>query len=268
MLDWHEDRYDYPDHMCTTLSFEHQPILPFWSPNTLERTGRIAVLGPSPTIEGQMRGELGWSRGERVIGQVLRRAGIEPEQVTWINVCWCWPSMDQGMSYHQSQDGQGRVKVNRHTRPPNALETAQWHPWVIQALEAADVDYVLLHGGHAKNAWRTDLTIDQVGGGMYLWKNRWMVSVVNHVSAVMRKDSDINETSWNLSIGRFVDNVREGRGLESLGVACVKCYHPVFGYDPDGVGYCREHIAQGLKGRERAIKRELERRTQDQGRLL
>lgn len=260
-LDHHQERQG-TTHQCITLCFDHEPIMPLWSPVTMERTGRIAVVGPSPTVEAVLKGELGWSRSERVLADALRRSGLGLDQITWLNVCWCWPALDGGESYQRG------TKVVKTSRSPNAQETALWHPFLMQALEAADVDYVLLHGGHAKSAWRPDLTIEQVGSGMHLWKNRWMVTAVNHVSAVMRKDSVISEQKWRVRIGRFAEAVHDGRGLESLPVACVKCYHPLFGYDPDGVPYCSEHFAQGVKGREKAMKREQKRRTQGQGVLL
>lgn len=261
--DWHLMRHGTPDACTCRVDADgddpHEPLMPEWSPYGLDRPGRIAVIGPGPTFEDISRGGHGYSRSERLLSDALRRAGIAREMVSWLHACWCWPQA-------------GATGV----RAPTPLELDAWHPWLRLALDAADVEYVLLHGAHALRAWRGDLTISGAGTAQYLWGERWWVNVIPHASNVMRRDG-IPETPWREQVAVFVSRVLEGVAFDGLGTKCVECLRngaatggarstaQFYGWDSDGVAYCEEHFEKSFQRGDKARKKSRTNQQHQQG---
>jgi uracil-DNA glycosylase len=250
VVEWHTVSRGSRDDCTCNPDPEHDPILPAWSPPKLDRPGRIAVVGPVPTWEAVKHGELGWSKAERLLGQHLRHAGIAPDMVTWLTACWCWP----------------RGSDDKTQRAPTPAELDRWRPWLMQALDAADVDYVLLHGAHAVGLWRSGIQVTATSGRLYLFADRWWVTPLPHASAVLRPDG-IPATDWKRDIARFVGYVAEGLGFEALATDCHLCGGGFYAWDGDGVSWCADHYANGFKSYVNAVNQR-NRKPQTQGELL
>lgn len=249
-LEWHHLRTHTINPCTVNTEPTHNPIMPAWSDYRLDPPGRIAVIGPAPSWEDARHGELGWSRSARLLEDVLRKAGVGREHITWISACWCWPD-----------DGP------KGNRPPTVQELDLWHHWTMQALDAADVDYVLLHGSHALRTWRQDLPVTALAGGLYLWNERWFVSAIPHTSAVLRPNG-LPHSEWLRDIATFVGNVQEGSGFENFGTKCIDCGHSLYAYDGDGIPYCGEHFEKQYHAQERAKNKNKKKPNPHQGAML
>lgn len=209
-------------------------VLPAWAPLRLARTGRVAIVGPSPTYEDVKHGTLGWSGASRRIHQELRTCGVRTDHVTDLSAIVHWPSNGP-----------------RSQRPPTTRELTQARPLLLSALDAADVDHVVLHGSHAMHQWRKDLKLDEVAGGQYLWAGRWWVTPVLHWSAV-NYDRATHERRWCEQIAQFVETIYDDAPVVStrLGTVCVAkgCGAGLYGWDQDGVPWCRTHVGVGQGG--------------------
>lgn len=234
------------------------PITPSWAPARLGRPGRVAVVAEAPSIEEDRKGECGVGRVAGILYAALRHGGLPAEMVTWINAVACTPWVE----------GAGGQSAQPATRPPRDLEVATCRANVLAALDAADVDYVLLLGAAAVRSWRPDLAVTKVAGGWYLWGSRWFVYPVVHTNAMLRGDST-EAREWQRQIAGFCELVANGTGLEGLGVTCVEadCRGSVYGYDADGVPWCDVHFGPGWWA---SGKRDRGRKTNDtlQGRML
>ncbi len=209
------------------------PLEPMWPNAVLDRPGRLAIVGEAPTYGEDEAGQLGVGRAWSTLQTLIRQAGIEADRLTYVNVVQCAPHAGD----------------QRTTRPPTAAEANTCRPNLMAALDAADVDYVLLLGAHALRAWRPDLTLERTAGGLFVWQRRWFVTPLQHVNAVLRQDSAVEMREWRTSLDRACQYVLNGTGLEGLGRGCIGCGAGMFGWDEDGVPWCEEHFDQGRSGR-------------------
>lgn len=215
---------DVGDSNATSLVF------PRWSEPWLPRAGRITVVGPMPTGETVRRG-WGASRAERALAHALDAGGVRGGSITWLGASW------------EAADD----------RPPTTAELARWAGLTRRAIEAADAEYLLLHGAHAMRLWRRDLGVGDLTGRIGLYREQQIVAVVPHASTVLGARHGWEQ--WMREVEAFAWSVQEGAGFEALGQRCMKCRDAVWGYDPDGLPWCREHYATGLQARDRADRR-------------
>lgn len=229
----------------------HDCIPAEFSPARLDPEGRCAVLFPAPCARDMVHGELGWSQGERLLADHLRRCGIPASHVAWIPLVGCAPTDAEG-----------------HQRPPTADELAAHWPTTLEYLDAADVRHVLLHGTHAVRAWRGDLKVTEQAGIQGLMLQRWFVTPIPHATAVLRPNG-LPITEWSRWVTDFSQRVTENVGLEGLGTRCVKCGAGLYAYDADGIALCEEHfISHRDKGEKIQRTRQRKIAQQNQGRLL
>lgn len=206
------------------------PLVPFWSPAKLGRAGRVAVLVDAPTFEEHHAGELGRGALYRAVRQEFRDNGIARERVTYLTCVACTP-----LAYGPRR-GLSRV-------PPERKHVDVCTANVLASLDAADVNYVLLLGGHATRAWRADLRLADVTGQWFVWGRRWLVWPTEHPSVVL-KSGTRERTQWREQVAAFCRGVNDGVGLESLGTGCVtsQCAETWYVWDDDGVPWCKTHF--------------------------
>lgn len=212
--------------------------MPSWSPHRLPRDGRIAIIGPSPAYEDAKHGELGWSRASRRLHRELKRCGVDGRMVTDLTAVPHWP-----------QNG------SQGQRPPTTRELTEARPLLLAALDAADVDHVILHGSHAMHQWRKDLKLEDVAGCQFLWGSRWWATPIMHWSAVTY-DTAMYERRWSEHIATVAETLYDpdpvmGQRLSSVCVA-KGCRGSVDAWDEDGVPWCRSHVARGQGGHRHA----------------
>lgn len=160
-------------------------------------------------------------------GTLLRKlmadAALDPERALWINTVSCFPN-DAG-------------KI----RPPTSEESTACRPNLDLQLAASGVQYALLVGAKALNAFRSDLAITKHHGQVFIWRERYCVMPIIHPAAVLRGNPDYaNHIRTDLQ--RWRDIVYGGDDPTLLvGDGCARCGHPAQSWDRDGVPYCKEH---------------------------
>ncbi len=154
----------------------------------------------------------------------------------------------------------------RATRAPSPRELEQWYPLLMAALDAADVEYVLLHGHQAVHAWRPDLTVETVSRqhAQFMWNNRWLVSAVHHASYITRERDVVIEKQWKEGVAQFAyraingivwDGFARGCVMPGSGGAGTVCMAGFYGWDEDGVAMCQKHYRAEFGKAEAARKR-------------
>jgi hypothetical protein len=216
-------------------------LLPLWSPPRLDRPGRVAV------VTSGRDGEPGFSKPDRMVQHTLRHAGIPVDRVAWVPAVWRW---------------------DNPTAPPSPEMVDLWQPFVLRALDAADVDFILLHGSVALQAFRFDIKISQAVGRQFIWQRRWFVTPVASANSVLRKDGQ-PEAEWRRAIVAFADRVNDNHGLNGLSDTCLLCGNFMYAWDDDGVPYCRDHFEKNWRRHEAAKARIIRnRKVLQQGALL
>lgn len=255
---WHA-KLEGTTHACSLRTGEHEPIAPLMADPYAKPEQRVAILTTAPSASDNAHGEMGWDRWNRVLTSELRRGGLDVDAMTIVPLVWCWPEC-----------GTREGGILGH-RPPAAGELLEWYPWVLAYLEAAEVDRVILHGVIALRAWRSDLPLGSVAGGMFLWRDRWLVHPVHHASGV--HPGGLTSAQWSSEVANVCEAISSRAGLENARDVCVKCNKvSTYAWDGDLVPYCREHYQKGVETWEKARKREKQRSAgagfQDQGVLL
>lgn len=202
-------------------------VTPDWSPYKLDRTGRLAIIGPAPTFDDVKHNELGWDRATRTLVRELRQLEVPADHITLLTtVC------------HWTNNGP------RSNRPPTAREIAEQRDILHAALDAADVEYVILHGSHALHAWRNDLSLEQCAGKTFLWHGRWYVMPMMHTS-VMLRDPHVLRHEWAQQVAHVVNDLLDPRERTQLfGTHCVKkgCSNEFYAWDATAVPWCERHF--------------------------
>lgn len=208
-----------------------RPLVPLWSPHRLPAEGRVAVLVDAPTIEEHRAGQLGRGPLWRVVRQALTDGGIAPERISYLTTVACTPLT-------QTLRDVARV-------PPAREHVDACTANVMRSLLAADVQHVLLLGGHATRVWRPDLRLADVAGKWFVWQGKWMVFPAEHPRVMFGgRAHDKEAAEWGESVRRFSRGVCDGVGLEALSTTCIVsgCREPFHAWDDDGVPWCATHL--------------------------
>lgn len=214
-------------------------------PPTFPREPLFAVLSDSPGSEEVRRGLPGVGGPGKLLRSVLRRVGFDDrEEVAWLKTVGCFP--------HMPIEDSKRVRP----RPPSDDEMRACRGNLTASLDATDVEFILLVGATSLRAFRTDLTLADVHGQVFVWQGRWVVMPVWHPSAILR-DDDLRDR-WVRDLKRWAWIVSgEGDPLAEPWERCGsdKCNWIALWWDRDGVGYCANHQRKGMKewGRQQTV---------------
>ena len=132
-------------------------------------------------------------------------------------------------------------------------------------LRAAGCGHVMLMGRGAVGAWRTDVAVEQMRGGVYCWAPggrvaEWMIGVTFGPGKVLADYTKRALGEWREDWGKLIENWREGIGIEGLGDRCRwkgregMCGEWVDRYDVDGIAWCKRHWEEGRRGNGRTRK--------------
>lgn len=155
------------------------------------------------------------SNARQIMSRALSRGGVLRDQVAHV---WAVPRVLPG--------------------PPLAEQIAPYRMHALSAVDAANVEHVVLIGSGAVKLWRQDLQVSKVAGGTYVWQNRWLIHPIMNPTSVLA-DRTL-EDAWKHGMGRVLLALNEEH--TRLGVACVECGRGMDVYDEHAVPWCREHF--------------------------
>lgn len=148
---------------------------------------------------------------------------------------------------------------------PPIRAQARCRPWLLDQLDVADTRFVLLVGGVALRAWRSDFTLQGHAGRVGIWgydpettAGGWVVMAVPHPATVLmakgrEKKQGIEDLRGWLQVWK---RVVAGDVLEHLPRTCSKpsCAQDTITYvDVDGQPWCATHEQVG-RGMWRAVR--------------
>lgn len=190
-----------------------------------------AVVGEAPGQQEDEQGRPFVGKSGKLLRNMIREAGLDPDVVTYINTISCRPT-----------EGKGRTKKNR---APSDAEMVACRHNLLGQLYASQVPYVVLCGAVSLKAFRSDLTISSVRGRIYTWLDNWTVMPTFHPSYILHNMD---------SRGTVVGDFRRWKGVVddpalrfSNYPGCSRCNDEAATWDVDGVGYCEVHLPRWEK---------------------
>lgn len=180
---------------------------------------QVLVIGEAPGEQENKRGKPFVGPAGKLMRSMMEKSGFDLDEVAWCNTVSCWPS--------------------REPPTPKGDEMIACRGNLRDQVVASGATYVVLAGGIATQAWRSDLKVSDVHGRVFIWGGMWIVMPVYHPAAILRDSTKKQPTIKDLE--KFSRIVLADIGLEALGVQCVKCGEGVDHYDPDGVPFCERH---------------------------
>ena len=199
------------------------------------RSATFAVLADQMTP-----GQKGW------LASVLAETFDDDVNVAWCNVVSC--------------------AVEGRTTPP-IVSQARCRPWMLDQLDVADTRYVLLAGGVALRAWRSDFTVGAHVGRVGLWGDAFVVMAIPHPGTTLmakgaEKRQGIEDLRGWVKTWKDVVEGSEGAVWRALPTVCSKasCASDHVTYvDRDGQPWCGVHEKLGRGLWERARQEWVER---------
>lgn len=187
----------------------------------------VAVLGEAPGKQEDRVGRPFVGPAGQLLRRLLFEAGIDADALAWLNTVSCFPN-----------------------RTPTAAEVDACAPNRSAQLEVLAPKHLLAAGGVALSVLRPDLKIGQAHGRLLSdIPGRW-VFPVHHPSAALRNPQLIDVLANDLT--RWAAIIRSDRPWEHVSLSCVVCGRLAGRFDPDGIGWCENHLARGMRGWERA----------------
>jgi len=194
-----------------------------------------APMGATAAVLGEAPGRAEDKAGRPFVGpagQLLRRllieAGIEPDMLGWFNTVSCFPD-----------------------RTPTGAEVKICGPNRLAQLEVLSPKHVLVCGSVALSTLRPDLKIGQVHGRLMAGHpGNWWAYPVHHPSAALRNPPLADTLAADLT--RWAGIIQSGNPWEKVVLSCVACGRLAGRFDPDGLGWCDQHLERGTRGWEKA----------------
>lgn len=205
---------------CTNCDLHRQCTGPV-SMEVGERA-ELLVVGEAPgVVEDERRVPFVGPAG-KLMRAMLTQAGFDLETVAFCNTVSCWPQ--------------------RTPAAPTVEEMRACRANLRDQVVASGATYIVLAGGVATQAWRSDLKVSDIHGQVFVWGNSWIIMPVWHPAAILRDPS--KRGALKADLAKFHEIVAGDRGLTDLGTKCVKCGDTMDHYDPDGVPWCQRHWAR------------------------
>ncbi len=199
--------------------------------DTITGAGMVgcSIIGEAPGREEMAAGKPFMGRSGKLLRALITEAGFDWNETCRMNVVCCWPKAD------------GR------TRGPTDKEMLACRKNLDRQLEVASWSNVLLVGGYALKAFRSDLKITHVQGGVFVWRGSYVVMPVFHPAAILRDKTLRKPTQESLSFWYRIVSGQES-WLNGLKRSCIRCGGLADRYDTDMVPYCTRHYDQwGMK---------------------
>ena len=207
---------------CTSCELYRQcssPI-PFHGPTT----ARIIIVGEAPGPDEDVEGRPFVGRSGKLLAALLRESGWDPEtDIFFANTVSCFPNTE------------GKI------RAPSPNEALACRRNLLDQLEAAYLGFVVLAGGKATNAFRSDLTVTNHHGEIFVWNDRYIVMPTFHPAAALRGSSAYKGLIRD-DLRKLHDIVFGGDNpLSFIGETCFKCKGEATWWDRDAVPMCDAH---------------------------
>lgn len=209
---------------CCDLYRSCSGPVPFHAP----MSATIAVLGEAPGRGEDKAGRPFVGPAGQLLRRLLANVGIDPDTLAWLNTVSCFPD-----------------------RTPTAAEVGLCTPNRLAQLEVLAPAHVLVCGSVALATIRSDLKITQVHGRI-LNPGSWWAYPVHHPSGALRNPALVDVLAGDLS--RWAEIIASDRPWDHVALSCATCGRLADRYDPDGIGWCPNHHARGVKGWERAAR--------------
>lgn len=185
---------------------------------------RFVVVGEAPGPEEMRRGAPFVGPAGKTLRALFKDAKLDPYDALYCNTVSCMPT-DNGQKFRQ----------------PKKPEIKSCRGNLFAQIEAGYTPYVLLVGGHALDAFRSDLTVTDHHGEVYIWMDSYLVMPIFHPGAVNRGRSEyVPEIVKDLKRWKKIV-YGDDDPLKFIGRDCSKCVEQALMWDRDAVGYCMKH---------------------------
>lgn len=185
---------------------------------------KLVIVGEAPGPDEDVAGKPFVGRSGKLLNALLRESGWDPdEDVFFANGVSCFPNVE------------GKI------RAPSEQEAKACRNNLLDQVQAAYVPFVILCGGKATNLFRSDLTVTNHHGNVYVWLDQYVVIPTFHPAAALRGSSAYKGMIRD-DLKKMHDIVFGGDNpLSFIGDACFKCKGEATWWDRDGVPMCDAH---------------------------
>lgn len=188
-----------------------------------------AVLGEAPGKQEDKVGRPFVGPAGQLLRRLMYEAGVDADSLAWLNTVSCFPK-----------------------RTPASREVEACTPNRLAQLEVLAPTHLLVAGSVPLSTVRSDLKITQTHGRLFSdLPGRW-VFPVHHPSAALRNPQLVDVLAKDLA--KWASIVASEQPWEHVPLSCVVCGRLAGRFDPDGIGWCENHLARGMRGWERAAR--------------
>lgn len=196
-------------------------VWPHWALSNFPRNKRVIILHSTSDGTGSNYSD-GGKAG--IVRTTLAKAGISIDRIAELGVVY------QSIVGTPTKE---QVLENRHL--------------MRACLDAADADWVLLHGAHALHTWRPDLMLKQYQGRLGLWDKRWWVMPIYQIDGVVNNRGEVSLVDWQRQITQFAEIIESPDPMKYVEGSCVYrtkqglCEVRADHWDWDAVPWCMKH---------------------------
>lgn len=190
-------------------------------------TPRMVVVGGAPSGKEVQRGDVFTDDLGRQLKAMFKDAGLDYDDALYCNVVSCMPTDD-----------------GSKMRMPKKPEIKACRGNLMAQVEAGYTPYVLLVGGAALDAFRSDLTLVAHHGHAFIWLDSYLVMPISSPGSTEFRGQDatreiVADLKWWKKI---VDS--EDDPTQFLDDDCAWCSEWATMWDRDGVAFCEKHWAK------------------------
>lgn len=185
---------------------------------------RIVVMGEAPGPDEDKHQQPFVGASGKLLNVLLREAGFDPDDdVFYMNTVSCFPNVE------------GKIRAPS----TNEALACRWN--MLNQLNAAYTPFVVLVGGKALHAFRSDLTVTNHHGGIFVWLDSFVVMPTYHPAYALRGNSAAKGIIRD-DLTKFAAILESGDDpLSHIGEKCFKCGHEATWWDRDAVPMCDAH---------------------------
>ena len=185
---------------------------------------RIIVMGEAPGPEEDKAGKPFVGPSGKLLAALLRDAGFDPlEDVFYMNAVSCFPNVE------------GKIKAPS----PNEMLACRWN--MIFQMQAAYTPFVVLVGGKALHTFRSDLTVTNHRGQIFVMNDSYVVMPTYHPAFALRGNSAAKGMIRE-DLMKMAAILESGDDpLSFIGEKCFKCNGEATRWDRDAVPMCESH---------------------------
>lgn len=206
-------------HRCPLRQEDETPV-PIAGPTFPD----FVVVGEAPGRNEMEEGEPFVGKSGQLLKALFSSAGIERDDVAYMNVVSCWP------------------RERGKTLAPHFKDQLACRSHFQYQLASAYTKYVLLVGVTALHSFREDLALVRVTGKVMIGGEGLVMMAIPHPAGMLQSpDKEVIKKDTIRCLKGWSEIVKGADVGQWIMSTCAVCGDPADQWDEDAIGYCPEH---------------------------